>query len=75
LQVVFVGTQKPAARVHHHDNLARSEQALRKDQRAKHVRRDESTGIAQDVRLSRLEIENLKDVDARVHAGNDGHVF
>jgi len=71
---LFVGVVQTAIRVMHQEDFAGLQQALREDERAQHVVRDETARITQDVRLARAQPEDLEDVDSRIHASDDRQV-
>ena len=59
----------------HQNDLTRAEQTLREHERTQHVVGREAAGIAQDMGLARIQSEDAKRIDARVHAGHDRNVF
>src|SRR5437763_1649612 len=55
-----------------HDVFIRTEQARGDDEGAEGVVRGPATGIADDMRVSDVEAEELFRMEPRVHAGEDG---
>ena len=49
-----------------------AEQVRREHERAQHVVGDAGAGVAEDLRVARLEAEHSQRLDARVHAREDG---
>ncbi|NYJ05606.1 hypothetical protein GGQ55_001884 [Geodermatophilus daqingensis] len=73
---VLVGEgQHPAVGVVDEDDLGRPEQPLADRERADLVVGDHAAGVADDVRLALVEAEHAVDVEAGVHAGQDGDVL
>ncbi len=73
LQQVVGEGQHAAPCVVDQDELVGVEQVVRDDQAADRVVADHAAGVADDVRISGLQAEQALDVQARVHAGHDGH--
>ena len=69
--VVVAEREHPAIRVVDEDDLASAEQSLRDGQRPDDVVRDNSTRIADDVRVALAQPEQSVGVEPRVHARHD----
>jgi hypothetical protein len=55
-------------------NFLSVEKALRDHERSHHVIGDHSAGISNDVGITMIEAQHLKDVHSAIHAGHDCEV-
>ncbi len=75
LEVVVGEGQHAAVGVMDQHDLGGAEQSLADGQRADLVGGDHAAGVADDVGLAFLDAENAVDVQACIHAGDDGYVL
>ena len=73
-QLLVGDALEAALRVLHHDDGVDAEHVRAEGEAAQDVLGDAATGVADDVRLAEVEAERREDVDASVHARDDGEV-
>ena len=71
MDVVVREREHPAAGVRDHERLLGPEQPVRDDERAKRVVGDDAAGVSDHVCVALVEPEELRRVEARVHASDD----
>ena len=72
VHVVFAAGRHPALGVGDDHRAVDAEEVRREHERAQHVVGHTGAGVAQDLRVARLQPEHRQRLDPRVHAGQDG---